>query len=801
MSWPLASHFSTMLQNPRVAFRDPQLQQCSILKNTQNQPRPWAGAFAVVYKGLSASGRAPFAVRVFTTESPERRERYGLVSSYLKDRKLKCLVNFEYRDRGIRSAGDGKWYPLILMEWVEGETLFQWVRARSLEGNTEALAVSARRWIDVVRELNEVAIAHGDLQHANVMVTTQGELKLVDYDCMCVPALVGRRNLEVGVEPYQHPGRNESTLLSLDLDNFSALVVYTGLRALAADPTLWRKYVEEPGYDKILFRSEDFRVPSSSALYNDLIRSPQQDVRELTQKLFGFACVRMDQVPSLSHLTNSYAKIEMLLKRKHWAEAVKALNRRGQFRDAPEKLKPLIRQAYEHVCRQQAWQAFQKLPQETSEENDRRLVAAWNEALFAGYEQAERQRVRVAEARRRVRELDRICHLVQRTEQQNRQASQSSEKITLIGEQSIVDAADKLPQGYRYSLRPRAEEARRRVAAVARLERALTIATAEASIVVAWRAVVEAKCEGLANPTWRPRIELAERRAPVLKQLYEIPDDLAADQRDARILDFWQEDLLAECREAERWRVTCAAAIARRQVLEHLQAAVEQGNESAIAGLMGEPCLADYPLPEMLATAIHQVRDRLGRTDSLLAALSEGRRSAFWELFDARLIRQHADRFAPHEAVLREWTVTEVLPLERLGLARMSGRRSVKGTGTKCRVRWVWPEERFTNRCLLGVCPAEPDYGDDPQDLVAHHRASVDRETWEREGRRQVIRTAAEWAGSCAVVWAVVDLGFRTFYSPPLVLGHLGTRAGWKWKGLFASRGVGASGAEQQDKP
>ena len=52
-------------QNPRVAFRDPQLQQCSILKNTQNQPRPWAGAFAVVYKGLSASGRAPFAVRVF----------------------------------------------------------------------------------------------------------------------------------------------------------------------------------------------------------------------------------------------------------------------------------------------------------------------------------------------------------------------------------------------------------------------------------------------------------------------------------------------------------------------------------------------------------------------------------------------------------------------------------------------------------------------------------------------------------------------------------------------------------------
>ena len=43
---------------------------------------------------------------------------------------------------------------------------------------------------------------------------TAARSKLVDYDGMCVPALVGRRNLEVGVEPYQHPQRNESTRLS-----------------------------------------------------------------------------------------------------------------------------------------------------------------------------------------------------------------------------------------------------------------------------------------------------------------------------------------------------------------------------------------------------------------------------------------------------------------------------------------------------------------------------------------------------------------------------------------------------------
>ena len=115
-------------------------------------------------------GQTPFAVRIFTTESPERRERYDLISAYLQGRKLNCLVNFEYRDRSIRSAGDGKWYPLIIMEWVQGETLFQWLRARSLEGNREAIAAVADRWLEAVQELSDNSVAHGDLQHANVMV-------------------------------------------------------------------------------------------------------------------------------------------------------------------------------------------------------------------------------------------------------------------------------------------------------------------------------------------------------------------------------------------------------------------------------------------------------------------------------------------------------------------------------------------------------------------------------------------------------------------------------------------------------
>src|SRR5271157_2855441 len=272
MSWPLASHFSTMLQNPRIAFRDPRLQRAVIEKNEQNQPKPWAGAFAVVYKGIDPDAQTPFAVRVFSTESPERHERYDLISAYLKGRKLNCLVDFEYRDRSIRSAGDGKWYPLVIMDWVQGDTLFNWLRARCMEGNRDAIATVANRWLEAVQELSDNSVVHGDLQHANVMVDSTWQLKLVDYDGMCVPPLVGRRNLEVGVEPYQHRDRGAGTLLSLDLDNFSALLIYVALRALVIQPALWAKYIEQVGYDKLLFRREDFQAPAQSALYYDLMQ-------------------------------------------------------------------------------------------------------------------------------------------------------------------------------------------------------------------------------------------------------------------------------------------------------------------------------------------------------------------------------------------------------------------------------------------------------------------------------------------------------------------------------------------------
>jgi hypothetical protein len=354
LSWPLASHFSTMLQNPQHAFRNAELKHLAIETDDRRQPRVWSGAFASVYKGSYANGRGSLAIRVFTSAAGERRERYNAIAAYLQGRRIEPLVGFTYADDGIRSASDGKYYPLVTMDWVPGETLLKWTARQCCENNKHALQRAAELWTQTIEQLAAAKVAHGDLQHANIMVTDAGklDLKLVDYDCMCVPALVGRKNLEIGVDPYQHPERNDETPLSLHLDNYSALFILAALRALAAAPDLWQRFVEPTQYDKLLFRHEDLEDPKNSELLKAIKRSSDPEVPRLCEELLSLRKVHLDQVPALADVLFSYAKVESLLNARDFDKAVELVNRGHKpLSAAPAALQPRIRDAEERVKR------------------------------------------------------------------------------------------------------------------------------------------------------------------------------------------------------------------------------------------------------------------------------------------------------------------------------------------------------------------------------------------------------------------------------------------------------------------
>jgi hypothetical protein len=119
-----------------------------------------------------------------------------------------------------------------------------------------------------------------------------------------------------------------------------------------------------------------------------------------------------------------------------------------------------------------------------------------------------------------------------------------------------------------------------------------------------------------------------------------------------------------------------------------------------------------------------------------------------------------------------------------------------------CRVCWTWPPARFAEQCLLAVAPAEPGLQDSPENLTLYYRLPFGRQEWETGGGSRLLPADPAWSGAWVVVWAVVDLGFQSFYSRPLVLGRLPERAHFRWQNwrLLASRRGQSACAEEESK-
>lgn len=783
MSWPAPSQFSIMLQRPQIAFRDIQLQQCQIERNAMNLPRPWAGAFAVVYKAIYPN-RALQAIRVFSTESSQRRERYMRVYEYLKGRKIKCLVNFQYLDDSIRCT-DGRWYPLILMDWVEGDTLFKWVNQKCAQRNGAALSAAADCWLSLTRELTEAQVTHGDLQHNNIIVTPEGRLKLVDYDCMSVPGLFGQRNLEIGVQPYQHPKRNQNTLLSPELDRYSTIVIYLALKALSLNPAMWDTAVLQTGNDKILFRVEDFQNPQQSATVQTLLKFPNDTVRMLTSELFyRYAPGPLEAVPTLWELVNPYKEIEALLKAGNAEKAVEALNQRGRFLDAPDYLKPAIQKAYEDVCAQKAAETWGTIPHVINETIDRRLVKTGDTIMSRAQSGVPplppADMKRYYDAKKRVQLLDRLAQSVQN--------SSTRETMCYSGERTIVQIANQLPPQYVYSLRSRVDTAKVRVLNLDHLISTVRKSPDdEVAIHKAYKMVKKVQCETIIPPEFRPRVELAESRYKYVKKILAIPENLPLNELDAAILESWNGRVLNGCKQVAQWEARYNDAVARRNLFHNLQEAIGNDDRETVVKLINNPLMKNYPLPTQWTMYIDKSKDLIEKVGPLEDALKNNDPAPFIEVFDARIFRDYSEQYQPYFKKVLRWANDHLTSLDVVGLKAAMGRAGVilsdKSKG-EYRLRWTWPYPRFSDICVLGVTKRPLNEADRPDDsdIVFVEKLEITRQQWDAAGGSYLFTQSYEASECFLSVWAEIDLGIAKIYTQPFALGQLEKRSkGWIW--------------------
>jgi hypothetical protein len=167
MPWPLSQDYNEAIQSPAANFTDIDLRQGQPVTNALGIPMPRSGTFADVYQLRCPGG--DFAVKCFTREVPGLCDRYAAIGTHLRSAALPFTVEFHYLPQGIRVLG--QWYPVVKMRWVEGLLLNQFVRD-SLD-KPAVLAAMAELWVRMARRLRASSVAHGDLQHGNVILTPE----------------------------------------------------------------------------------------------------------------------------------------------------------------------------------------------------------------------------------------------------------------------------------------------------------------------------------------------------------------------------------------------------------------------------------------------------------------------------------------------------------------------------------------------------------------------------------------------------------------------------------------------------
>jgi Metal binding domain of Ada/RIO1 family len=297
MAWPTATQYVEAIQNPRSCFREADLQEGTPALDRLGMPFVSSGQFAYVFKLNHAAAKSS-AIRCFRGSSDDRERRYSAIDRHLDSFSLPTLASFEY-DSGGMLVGSGR-FPILVMEWINGPTLDVYVEA-ALQ-NRDVIANLADQWIRLVQNLRNAQIAHGDLQHGNVIVQ-DGALRLVDFDGMFVPSMASMRSAELGHRHYQHP-RRDASFFNEDLDNFSSIVIYLSLLALSKEPELWSKFHDE----NLILVKTDYDDPSRSAALAAIKKIGPEEKRlaDILEK----ACYSSPtQTPVLSNLVEAKSKL------------------------------------------------------------------------------------------------------------------------------------------------------------------------------------------------------------------------------------------------------------------------------------------------------------------------------------------------------------------------------------------------------------------------------------------------------------------------------------------------------------
>src|SRR6266516_2301938 len=311
MNWPTKEDYNRSMQNLNILAIDEDLHEGRVeMDEIGANPANYGGAklYNVTYRielprPLSWFPSAnSLIVRCFC-KTPEREppgdilKRYDLISAFCLDKykDYPSLLPVKYVKRAIKvyytneDTGDitgNEIFPIVKMPFLKVPSLGVFV-ARNYRSK-ETMIELCSAWLNMIRDLEIIGMAHGDLDLTNVLVEedrSNGKplLRLIDYDNVWIEDLKDREQTEGGHDAFQRPYYKRP--YNAEMDRFSALAIYISLRALSFYPELYDRFKANEK-DYLLFRRQDYeeiRLGNSGS--NRIVQLHKLGIEELKPHL------------------------------------------------------------------------------------------------------------------------------------------------------------------------------------------------------------------------------------------------------------------------------------------------------------------------------------------------------------------------------------------------------------------------------------------------------------------------------------------------------------------------------------
>ena len=264
MQYPLISEYVRAIQD--ASSNLDKLAHLVPVLDDHGEPYRSSGAFAVVFKMKDEQTGKCYALKCFTEEQKGRAESYRQIADELEFVDSPYLTSVKYLEKEIfvDSSCEEAEFPVLLMDWIDGETMENYI-AENYQDNY-AMAMLCYRFCKMAAWLRSQPFAHGDIKPDNIMVRPDGNLTLVDYDGMFVPAMKGQKSPTIGTKDFSHPLR---TVDDFDetIDDFALASIALSLKAISLKPSLLDEY---GAADRLLFSAADYRDLSKSKVMTAL---------------------------------------------------------------------------------------------------------------------------------------------------------------------------------------------------------------------------------------------------------------------------------------------------------------------------------------------------------------------------------------------------------------------------------------------------------------------------------------------------------------------------------------------------